>query len=57
MMYTVTTQFRTDRLYSITNRIDAQSPKEAKYIAFKSLIEKHPNALDIRQRAQKSHKE
>ena len=57
MMYTVTTQFRTDRLYSITDRIDAQSPKEAKYIAFKSLIEKHPDALDIRQRAQKSHKE
>lgn len=57
MMYTITTQFRTDRLYSITNKIQAADPKAAKAIAAAELLKLHPDAKEIKQRAQKSHRD
>lgn len=55
MLYTITTSFKTDRLYTRTDRIDSDTPKEAKMLALTKLMEEHPDAVEIRQRAQKSH--
>ena len=57
MMYTITTQFRTDRLYSITTKIQAADPKSAKAIAAAELLKLYPDAKEIKQRAQKSHRD
>ena len=56
MMYTVTTYFKLERLYHITERVEAESPKEAKRIALVKVLSSNPEATNIRQRAQQSHK-
>lgn len=57
MMYTVTTYFKLERLYHITEKIEAENPKEAKKIALVKVLSSNPEATNIRQRAQKSHRE
>ena len=54
MLYTITTGFKTDRLYIRTDRIEADNPKEAKKIIFDILMKEHPDAVNITQRAQKT---
>lgn len=56
MLYTVTIHYKTDRGYTHRNRVEANSPQEAKEIALRGLLESKPGAKIIRQRAQKSHK-
>lgn len=57
MIYTITTGFRTDRLYSRTDTIMADNPKAAKELILNIIMKEHPDATDIRQRAQKSHRD
>lgn len=54
MLYTITTGFKTDRMYGRTDRIEADDPKKAKKIVLDMLMEEHPDATNISQRAQKS---
>lgn len=56
MMYTVTTYFKLERLYHITEKIEAENPKEAKRIALVKVLSSNPEATNIRQRAQQSHR-
>lgn len=54
MLYTITTGFKTDRMYARTDRVEADNPKEAKKIVLDMLMKEHPDATGISQRAQKS---
>lgn len=54
MLYTITTGFKTDRWYGRTDRVEADDPKKAKKIVLDMLMEEHPDATNISQRAQKS---
>ena len=54
MLYTVTTHYKKERLYSCTYRVEANSPNEAKEIALRMLLETSPNATEISQRAQRT---
>ena len=54
MLYTITTGFKTDRMYGRTDKVEADNPKEAKKIVLDMLMKEHPDATSISQRAQKS---
>lgn len=56
MLYTITTRYKADRLYVSTDRIEAETPQEAKEIASRGILESDPDAKITWQRAQKSHK-
>ena len=57
MLFTVTTYFKLERLYHITEKIEAETSKEAKEIALSKVLISNPSASSIRQRAQKSHRD
>lgn len=57
MLYTVTTYFKLERLYHITEQIEAKTPVEAKKIALSMVLASNPEATNIRQRTQKSHRD
>lgn len=57
MLYTVTTYFKLERLYHITEQIEAKTSAEAKKIALSGVLSSNPEATNIRQRAQKSHRD
>ena len=55
MMYTVNIGFRTDRLYSRTEKVEAESKEEAKRMVWQRILADNPTAIftDANARASK----